>query len=284
MASQTPFILVENVFDRINLNPLATLSTPQAVLPGREVQYIADYRRERTACQAAAATAVNEVRVDLGAGNTAQVDMIWIDRGHNFWGLNITVQTGDDPTWVAAAADTYARAVPAFGTVGGDPTTGYCVTEEGAIYTIFALSSARRCFRAGVASGALQSIFTGVVLGKRVQLLGYSSVVDEDAGDRNVRSEASLIAGYSGEDRTYSARKIEIRLKNIGATEYDSSIRRLRRLLFDVNQPFLCCTNYGVKPERTWLYKPQGNSWSSPTAGVYRSATITGYEYGPLIR
>jgi hypothetical protein len=42
--------------------------------------------------------------------------------------------------------------------------------------------------------------------------------------------------------------------------------------------------NYGTKPERAWLYKYKGTSWSSPTSRTYRSAKISLYEYGPLIR
>jgi hypothetical protein len=127
-------------------------------------------------------------------------------------------------------------------------------------------------------------LFTGIILGTRVQLLGYSSVVDEDAGERFERSEQSLIPGYAGDDRTYSARKIDLDLKLIGATEYDGSIRTLRRLLFDRNQPAVVCINYGTKPERTWLYKYRGGQWSSPSSRTYRSAKIPLYEYGPLIR
>jgi hypothetical protein len=283
MASQKPFVLVDNFFDRINLYPLATLSSTAAIA-GREVQYLADYRRERTFFQAATAVAGHAVSVDLSAGVTAQPDTVWIDRGHNLWGQSISI-IGSDDNFGTQPVNVTPSAIPAIGTVGGDPTTGWCVTEEGALYTIIAPATARRYWRLLFnTTPAAAIVLTGLVLGKRTQLLGYSSVVDEDAGDRNVRSESSLIPGYFGDDRSYSARMLELKLSQIGATEYDSSIRNLRRLLFDVNQPAVVCMNYGTYPERTWLYKYQGNRWNSPLSRVHRSASIPLYEHGPLIR
>jgi hypothetical protein len=285
MASQKPLVLVDNLFDRINLYPLASLIGTTG-LAGREFNYLADYRRERTYYQAAAAAAGQFVEVDLGVGNTALPDACWIDRGHNLWGKDVRIYMEDVAFGGGAAqsSNTGVRVVPAQGTVGGDPTVGWCVTEEGAIYTVFTHTVAAQRYHTIYFPGNFQPLLTGVVLGKRVQLLGYSSVVDEDSGDRNVRSESSLIPGYSGDDRSYSARMVEIKLSLIGAAEYDSSIRTLRRLLFDLNQPAVVCMNYGTYPERAWLYKYQGNRWNSPTSRTRRSAKIPLYEYGPLIR
>lgn len=284
MASYPPLILVDNVADRINLYGSAALSSSGDAV-GRGVQYVADYRRERTYWQAATAAANRYVQFDLGAGNSRQVDSCWIDRLAppvlgGLWGLTLAIEAGNDGL---AWPDTTSRVVPAFGTVGGDPTTGWCVTEEGAIYALFSGFSARRYLRVRVVDVA-QPTITGIILGKRIQLLNYSSVVDEDAGERFERSEQSLIPGYSGSDRTYSARKIELKLGLIGSSEYDSTTRSLRRLLFDVNQPAVVCTNYGTKPERAWLYKYSGPQWSSPVSRTFRSATIPMYEVGPLIR
>jgi hypothetical protein len=209
------------------------------------------------------------------------VDSLWIDRGHNLWGKNITIFAGDGATF----PDALLYTVPALGTVGGDPTAGFCVTEEGALYTLWA-GFTRRAFIIDCPS-AWQPIYTGLILGKRVQLsspAGYSSVLDEDAGERSERIEASLIPGYEGADRTYSARKVELRLAYIGATEYDSAIRGLRRTLYEVGQAAVVCMNYGTHPERAWLYRYSGKSWSSPTPRSYRSVNIPMTEVGPLIR
>lgn len=285
MASQPPFILADNVYDRINLYPLATISASDPGLPGRGVQFVADYRRERTYYQRSAAGVFNEIRSDLGAGNSAIVDTCWIDRGHNLWGKTVIVLTTDNAAY-DPPVHSFAFVVPALGTVGGDPTTGWCVTEEGALYTIFSGWTARRYFDVYV-NESHQAIFTGIVLGKRVQLsspAGYSSVLDEDAGERTERNEASLVPGYEGADRTYSARKVELRLAYIGATEYDAAIRGLRRTLYEVGQAAVVCMNYGTKPERAWLYKYRGKDWSSPLTRAYRNVNIPLFEYGPLIR
>jgi hypothetical protein len=283
MPPQKPFLLVDNVFDRIGLYPLATLN-PSSSLVGREVNYLADYRRERTLWQLAASIPNWQVISDLGAGNTlAGVSGCWFDRGHNFWGHTINLGSSND-NFATNADFTNRAAVPAQGTLGGDPTTGWCVTEEGAIYTIWTpWVNPARYFRFWSGDN-FQAQCTGVVMGARTQLLGFSNVVDEDAGERFERSEASLIPGYSGDDRTYSARKVDLDLKLIGAAEYDSSIRTLRRLLFDRNQPAVVCTNYGSYPERTWLYKFKGGQWSAPLSRTMRSTKISLYEYGPLIR
>lgn len=279
--TQPPVIMVDNVFDNITLYPTAVI-TSSGALGGMESP-LSDYRRERTYWQAATSADNRYVRSDLGASTTAIVDFCWIDRGHNLWDKNISVESGSDGV---AFPDNTFRTVPAFGTVGGDPTTIWCVTEEGAIYTFFPASSARRYHQVRIAQ-VWQPIITGVIMGKRVQLAspaGWSSVLDEDAGERSERREASLVPGYDGEDRTYSARKVELRLAYIGASDYDSTIRGLRRTLWDVNQPAVVCMNYGLKPERAWLYKYRGKDWSSPTKGVTRSVNIPMFEYGPLIR
>lgn len=278
MPSQPPVIMVDNKFDRINLYPLAVLTSSTAIV-GREVQYLADYRRERDYYQAAAVAANQFVQTDLGAGNTGTFDFLWIDRGHNLWSTSLQAYAG---------ANNIALTVPALGTVGGDPTSSVmCVTEEGALYSFVAAPAVAQTIGLRVVT-SMQPLITGLIMGLKVQLsspAGYSSVLDEDAGERSDRTEASLVPGYEGADRTYSARKVELRLAMIGATEYDGAIRGLRRTLFEVGQCAVVCMNYGNKPERAWLYKYKGNQWSSPIGkGVYRNVSIPLFEYGPLIR
>jgi hypothetical protein len=263
MASQTPFFLADNVFDRINLYPLGVLGWASAI-PGREGNYVADYRRERTYYQADAAGANKSVRADLtGAGNIAvQPDACFIDRGHNLWGAQVTIWAQD----AAAPTVSYSitRVVPALGTIGGDPTTGWCVTEEGAIYTLFtAVLTPQKYFIVEV-NTSMQPVITGIILGKRHQMLNYSSVLDEDEGERDERQENSLIKGYYGRERVYTARKLRVQLATIGVTEYDTLIRGLRRLLFERDQPAFIVMNYGNKPERGWLYQYQGGTFPRP--------------------
>jgi hypothetical protein len=283
-SPQPPLILVDNVFDRISLYPAATLSALASVV-GREVQYTADYRRERTYWQAATSTAGYYVESDLGAGNTAAPDALWIDRGHNLWGR--TVRIYDENTSIVGSPtqqQVTSLTVPAFGTVGGDPTTTtMCVTEEGALYSLYTGFTPQR-FHAVYFPDSFQPVLTGVILGKRTQLLNFSSVRDEDAGERSNRVEKSLVPGYDGRDRQYARRTINLKLSTIGAAEYDSSIRSLRRLLFEVDQPAVVVHNYGANPERAWLYQYEGTNWSSPMTRVLRDLGLPLSEVGPVIR
>jgi hypothetical protein len=281
-APQPPVILVDNVFDRINLYPQATLLGDPAVV-GREVNYAADYRRERTYYQAASAASGRLIGVDLGVTNTAQPDACWVDRGHNLWGKTIHILAQDELSHTVGVQYIFSRVVPALGTVGGDPTSAWCVTEEGALYTLFPdFLTAMRFFYFSIVESLAPQI-TGIVLGKRVQLLNYSSVRDEDAGGRTERTTESD-AAYQAVERVYAYRTLQLSLDLIGAAEYDASIRSLRSTLFERNQPAFIVMNYGDKPERGWLMQYQGKSWSSPMTRVHRKWTGTFREVGALIR
>ncbi len=292
MAPQPPLILVDNVFDRINLYPAALpLTSDRVPVVGREMNFIADYRRERTYWHSGPTDGNGAyVQVDLGAGNSQKGDSIWLDRGHTANPGSALTVYGSNDNFSTFPAAIYTANMPAVGTVGGDPTTGWCITEEGAAYSLVALTAACRYWRVTFAFATYPNgvIVPGIILGKRVQLsspAGWSSVVDEDAGERSERMESSLVPGYEGSDRTYSARKVELRLAYIGATEYDSVIRGLRRTLYEVGQPAVVCMDYGTHPERAWLYRYSGKSWSSPIGkGVYRNVSIPMTEVGPLIR
>jgi hypothetical protein len=276
---QAPLLLADNVFDRINLYANAVLGSSATII-GREVQYAADCRRERSYCQFSVSQANNFISSDLGAGVTKTVDSIWIDRGHNLWGKTIQVVGDDGAGGSVSTAATIV--VPASGTVGGDPTTGFSVTEEGAVYALFATSAARRRWIIYVVDN-WQPVITGVILGSRAQLLNFSSKRDEDAGGRIERTVESD-AGYLAVDRVYSWRTCDLALDLIGATEYDSTIRTLRQQLFERNQPTVIIMNYGDKPERGWLFQYQGKSWGSPMTRVHRKWSGTFREVYAVVR
>jgi hypothetical protein len=282
-APQPPFILADNILDRINLYPLATIiDNGGASVVGREVNFWSDYRRERSYHQLAAPMANVGPLVDLGVGNTAVVDTIWIDRGHNLWGKTLYADGSTSGSSWSDPNLIIAQVVPAQGTVGGDPTTGWCVTEEGALYTLAVNSVARRYWRLYVVESVAPT-WTGVILGKRVQLLNFSSIRDEDAGGRTERITESD-AAYQAVERVYPYRTLQLSLDLIGAAEYDSSIRSLRATLFERNQPAFIVMNYGDKPERGWLMQYQGKGWSSPMNRVHRKWSGTFREVGALIR
>jgi hypothetical protein len=283
MPPTTPLLLVDNVFDTVNQYPNGTVST-SSERPGHEGFRVADYRRERTSWQAATTTAFQYVAVDCGVGVTRIVDCCFIDRGHNLWGKTVQI-TGDNGS--GGGANSFAALVPAAGTLGGDPTTGWCVTEEGAIYTLHPAMgfgtpgsgfSAKRRYLVYV-QDSWAPVIPGIILGMRSQLDGYSSTFDEDAAERTQSTAVSQV-GYRGTDKTYSWRVLDLALSYIGVATYDAMIRDLRRLLFTKNEPAAIFMDWGTRPERGWMYQYDGTSWTAPKKRVYRETKARFREVG----
>lgn len=276
MSPQPPLLLVDNLFDTVQQYPAAVL-TASAERAGHEAYRIADYRRERSTWQPAAAAAGHYAAIDLGAGKSAAVDYVYLDRGHNLWGDTLIIGYSD--SGVAPFTIFRTLNVPAIGTLGGDPTsTTMAVTEEGACWAIFTASGAHRAWQAKVPENVLP-VVSGLMLGQRHQLLQFSSTFDEDAGDRTETSTTS-VAGYKGTDTTYSWRTCDLALSYIGGTQYDASIRALRELLFKRNQPLIILLDYGTRPERGWMYQLDGKSWSMAKKRVYREGRLRFREVG----
>lgn len=268
--------MVDNYFDTMQSYPAAVLAV-SAERVGHEAFRLADYRRERTSWEPATAAAGHYAAVDHGVGVTKAIDYVFLDRGHNLWGKTITL--GYSTTGVAPYTTFRTLTIPAEGTLGGDPTSlTMCVTEEGALWSIFTAATARRAWNVAVVDNMLP-IVTGIMLGMRTQLLGFSSVFDEDAGERTEVSMTST-AGYRGTDSTYSWRTLDLALSLIGATEYDGSIRTLRAQLFDRNQPAVIVMDYGTRPERAWMYQLDGKTWGMSKKRVYREGRIRLREIG----
>lgn len=283
MPPQTPLLLVDNVFDTYNLYPSAAVAATTETV-GKEAFRVADYRRDRTWWQPTndGGGSATQVWVDLGVGVTHGIDYIYIDRGHNLWGKGLHFIGG---TAVGVRSVEYATTVPALGTVGGDPTwPSLAVTEEGALYSIKAAPTvAHRAWTFEVDYvAAFMPLVTGVMMGLKTQLLGYSNVFDEDAGERSDAAETSR-AGYRGSSMTYSWRTCELGLGMIGATEYDGTIRTLRRLLFERSQPAVVAMDWGTRPERAWMFQYDGSAWGMPKTRVYRGGRIRLRELGAVL-
>jgi hypothetical protein len=276
MPPQTPILLCDNVFDTVQLYPSGVVSA-SSERTGHEAYRVASYRRERSSWQVATIAAGHSVQVDLGASLTRAVDSFFLDRGHNLWGKTITI--GYSTTGVAPWTTYRTLTVPVAGTLGGDPTsTVMAVTEEGACWAIFVASAARRAWQIAVVE-SLGPVVPGIILGTRMQLSQFSTVFDEDAGERT-EDFATSRAGYRGYDTTYSWRTLELGLAFIGGAEYDAAIRAFRDTAFKRNQPFWACLDYGTRPERGWLYQYDGKSWGMPKKRVYRGATWRAREVG----
>jgi hypothetical protein len=274
-----PLLLVDNVFDTIGLYPGAIISTSSEAA-GHEGFRVADYRRDRTWWQAAgdgAGSGDQWVAVALPAA--VSVDALFLDRGHNLAGKTLHVEVSSNGvSWAVA----YTLNVPS--ALGGSITApSMCQTEEGTAWSLLPTLTPSAWYRLSVPQqNGFVPLITGVIVGLRTQLAGYSKTFDEDAGARTQPSTQST-SGYRANDRTYSWRTVALDLDLIGATEYDNTIRTLRSRLFDRNQPFFCAMDYGTHPERAWMYTYDGTSWGMPKSRVYRSGRLVGREHMPRL-
>jgi hypothetical protein len=110
------------------------------------------------------------------------------------------------------------------------------VTEEGACYALFADSAAHRYWALTVVTSILP-VVTGAMLGMRTQLLGFSSVFDEDAGERT-ENTATSDRGLPRHGHHLLVAHARARRSRTSAPR--STTRRsapLRELLFKRNQP-----------------------------------------------
>jgi hypothetical protein len=170
--------------------------------------------------------------------------------------------------------------------IGGTPLApAMAATEEGAAWTIIGAALAARIWwrlRIPYTAGFVP-VVTGIIAGLKTQLLGYATTFDEDAGGRTQVAQESASA-YRGTDTTYSWRTASLDLAVIGATEYDTTMRTLRAMLFERNQPTMLWMDYGTYPERGWLYQFDGTAWSMGKSRVYRAGRIPLRELYPRLK
>jgi hypothetical protein len=278
MPPRTPLLLVDNLFDTVTQYTAGVL-TATSERTGHEGFRVADYRRERSWWQTATTTDHHSLVVDLSVGVARAVDFLFIDRGHNLWGKTIGVIYSNDG---ASYTGYQFLSVPALGTLGGDPTSAtMCVTEEGALYSVFALSAAHRWWGINVAE-SWAPVVPGLMLGQRTQLEGYSRVFDEDAGERTEEFATSKM-GVRGYDTTYAWRTLKLDLTYIGPADYDATTRMLREKIWRRNSPFVCLMDWGTRPERGWMYQYDGRAWGFPKSRVYRAGVIQAREVGASV-
>jgi hypothetical protein len=285
MATQTPLILLDNLFDAVVQYPAATVSADTEAA-GREAFHVADYRRDRSWWSPTAAAAGHYVQVDLGSVITASPDYLYLDRGHNLWGKTIEIRNsavGTQPFGTTSIS----RGIPALDASGnfvpgGDPSTGVCVTEEGACYLFFAGGAVKRYWQLYIVDNMLP-IVPGVQMGVRSQLFGYSDVYDDDEATRKARSEESD-AGYLATGRVYTYRTAQLDFPLVGDTDYDGQLRAILALIFQRDAPWVLCLNWGLYPARTWMFRWDGTRLATAKRGAYRSTKLTGREVDPLVK
>jgi hypothetical protein len=269
-----PLLFVDNVFDPITLYPGAIVdATSEAA--GHEAFRVGDYRRDRTSWQAANDGAGVDHRIRVHLPLDVSIDSIFLDRGHNLAGKTVFLEGSlDGASWPLSIT----LNVPSV--VGGTTTApAMCQTEEGAAWTLTGTTALRPWWSLRIPHAtSFVPIVTGIILGTRAQLLNFGKTFDEDAGGRTQPSTQST-AGYRTNDPTYAWRTVTLDLDLIGATEYDSTMRRLRATLFEKNQPWVCVMDAGTHPERAWMYTVDGTTWGMAKQRVYRSGRIVGREH-----
>jgi hypothetical protein len=273
-----PLLLVDNVFDAINLYPGAVVDATSEA-DGHEAFRVGDYRRDRTWWQAVNDGGGVDHRVRVHLPFDVSVDSVFFDRGHNLAGKTVYLEGSlDGASWPLSIALNVPSAV------GGSTTVpNMCQTEEGAAWALSGTTAFRPWWSIRIPyTASFVPIVTGLIVGTRTQLLNYSNTFDEDAGSRTQPTTQST-AGYRANDRTYSWRTVTLGLELIGATEYDGTIRTARSRLFDLNQPWVCAMDYGTHPERAWMYALDATTWTMAKSRVYRSGRIVGREHMPRL-
>lgn len=282
MASQPPLLAYDNLLDTIMLYPGAVLTT-SSEQAGHEARRVADGRRERTDWMPTGAgtdPTGNWVMVDLGSGNTAAPNCLWLDRGHNLGGHQLVVEGLTSGTVQFSSTHT----VPAAGVVGGTPTAGTLVgTLEGSAWGFVASAPAKQQWRMRIpfASGFIPRI-PGLLLGTRSQFLEYSATIDDDARSRKMAS-AESDAGYQASAPVYTWRTAELDMRLIGDTEYDGMVTTLADALFNRGVPTLLCHDYAQHPERTWLFALDGTTWAAAKTRTRRDVRLRLRELGAQV-
>lgn len=280
----TPLLLYDNYLDTVQLYPGGALDASEQP-QGFEAMRVADYRRDRTYWQPATdgGGVDHYVRVKLPTAIGARgVDYVMIDRDSTLFGRTVYLEgSADGAAWTVSQA----LNVPAAAAVGGDPTMpAMAQTEEGVAWSLAgAALAARLWWRLRIPYVAnYRPIITGLMFGLRTQLLGYSNVFDEDAGERTQSTEVST-AGYRSSTKAFSYRVATLGLETIGSTEYDGTMRAVREALFARQAPWMLFMDYATRPERGWLFEVDGTTWGMPKTRVLRNGQIKGREVGAKI-
>lgn len=280
----TPLLLYDNFFDSVRLYPQAQVDASEEP-DGFEAFRVADYRRERTYWRpdTDGGGADHFIRMNHGATVGAlQPDYIVIDRDSTIEAMDVFLEgSADGVAWTVSQV----LHIPAGNVVGGDPVwPNMARTEEGVAWGIAPVAlAAKQWWRLRIPyTAAYRPIVTGLMVGRKSQLLGYSKVFDEDAGERTQATEQST-AGYRASARSYSWRVCNLALGTIGSAEYDSAVRAMREAFFVRQAPWMLFMDYVTKPERGWLFEYDGAAWGFPKERVLRAGAIRGREVGHRI-
>src|SRR5690242_5440290 len=158
-----PLVLSDNLYDNVVLHPAATvfMNAPATEATGHEIWRAADNLRDLTWCSPSTSNILTQLRTDLGSGQTAEVSMLVLDRGHNLSGHAVSLTSSSDAVTFTNIFTATPPSAP-----GGLPTDANgCLTPEGVWWKTFTPTTNRAfSFDVPAASG-FAPIITGLYLG-----------------------------------------------------------------------------------------------------------------------
>lgn len=240
MANQ-PLMLTDNLYDSVVLHPAATvfLNAPATEAVGHQVWRVADNRRDLTWCSPSASNILTQLRTDLGTGQTAEVSMFVLDRGHNLSGHAVSLIASDDG--VTYGTTLWTATPPS--TPGGLPTdTNGCLTPEGVWWKTFTAVTHRAfSFDVPAASG-FAPIVTGLYLGDSYRFPEYMDApgaYDYHQSLKFLKNEVSQ-GGVRVKSRPVLYDLFNINIQSFDGASYPALQTQVNRLLRQ-QQPWWVC-------------------------------------------
>jgi len=236
-----PLVLSDNLYDNVVLHPAATvfMNAPATEATGHEVWRVADNLRDLTWCSPSASNILTQLRTDLGSGQTAEVSILVLDRGHNLSGKSISLIASDDGVTYGT---TILTATPP-STPGGLPTdTNGCLTSEGVWWKTFTPVT-HRAFSFDIpASSGFAPIVTGLYLGdlyRFPEFMDAPGAFDFHQSLKYLKNEVSQ-GGVRVTSRPVLWDLYQIRIQSLDGASYPALQTQVNRLLRQ-QQPWWIC-------------------------------------------
>lgn len=235
----TPMSLADNLFETVALYP-GHIVTASGEVAGHEIWFAFDGLRDLTSWQTPFRVQDELATVQCGVARTANT--IFLDRGHNYDGETVHVETAPDgAAWVT-------RLTALVGTDGH-------ATAEGAWWHTFA-DQTDTWWRLRIAApGAARSLITtGVFLGTRLEFKNYlHRPVDSDRR-RMYWQERRTPGGVRVRDQAVRHRVLDDRVTLYDEPEYVAGVRKWVTQVADGGVPFWWVLDQTNAPDEAWQF------------------------------
>ena len=235
-----PLLLSDNLYDNVILHPQATvfLNAPATEAVGHEIWRVADNLRDLTWSTLSASNTLAQFRTDLGTGQTAEVSMIVLDRGHTLSGHAVSLTSSSDAVTYTNIFTATPPSAP-----GGLPTDpNGCLTPEGVWWKTFTPTT-NRAFSFDIpATSGYTPIITGLYLGDlyRVpEFMDSPGAFDYHQSLKFNKNEASQ-GGVRVKSRPVLYDLYQIRITSMDSASYPAFQTQINRL-FRQQQPWWIC-------------------------------------------